>query len=1695
MSLLGLRATGGRRGHPASTSLLLLLLLLATIVPLACGPALPSPPSGASPSGLPHSAAPSSSPAPSADPPVPPDAWADLGTPALPATVATLVPLGDPARPIAPDAAFELTSTGPEPAAALAARLTVEPATELAVSPGADEAHVRLRPITPFAAGALVRFRLAAPDGTLAGSWAYELDRAPRVIAVLPGVEASEVPVTTGIEVAFDQDGVVVTAADFTFEPAVTGRVETQGRIVAFVPDALLPGTAYTVTLRAGVRRPGSAYAMQHAVSWQFETALEGSDPRADAWLQAGRATAVPGSRPMLLVARTDDEEVSPLVGGEITIHRLAGRSTALEVGDRLTATRYLFSSGRHVVVPSDALPLVLRASVTFRELDGSWLRGVRLPEKLPEGFYLVTLVAGGRPSQTVLQVTALAPYVLVSETRTLVWVNDVRRQAPLKGVRARIVDGPTLGSTDGRGTLDAATPTALLESRDDDKDRWTAPAPARARTLLLDAPDGRRAYVALDDEGYAVGQLRDGSRAHGWANPGWWSALTTDRLRYRATDTINAWGVIRARAGLAVPEAATVRLLVEEGGATVVAASVRPDARGAFATKLAVRDLPTGTYRIELLVGSTVVADTWVEIGVIRKPAYVLTATADRWAMIADTSATLRIGAAFYEGTPAAGVEVAIDVDDQRGTVVTTGSGGTVDARLSVGIPSWEDETPSQLAERELWVRASAPEEGRIEAVTGVLVFRGTRVIDATARVKGTIVTVTGDVHRAAIARLNALPSLAAALAADPRGATVAGARVRLVLEERWEVRVRTGTDYDPITKQAVPVYESRERHRRLPAVTVTTRGDGSYRARIVVTAGRSYSVTATTKDPRGRTIAEEAWVEQPAARPAEPPLGYGTVAERACPNECRVGESYAIPLVGRTPLPSGGVNRYLFLVEQGGLRRWTLATSPVHRETFRPADAPNVVVHAVWFDGRRYVVPYGSFRPTIAPAARSLRVTVTADRARYEPGASAKVRIAVTDRAGRPAAATVVVAVVDRRLLDATGGPPVGDPRVLLAAPFGDGVRLVAAGPAWPAIPTDGKGATGGGGEGFERSEFRDALLVTMVETGSDGIAEVPVALSDDLTSWRVAAGAVDGRLRGGVGTGNLQVGLPFFAEATIAPEYLAADRPAIQVRAFGPAVTAATPVTFTIASDTLPMPAATATGPAAAGVVIPLAPLSPGVHRLTITADDGRHRDTVVRSFRVIETRRTRPVLESWTVTDSLRPGGTGAGLSTFVVSDAGRGAWVPRLYDLAADAGTRGDQAIAARAAIRLLRETFGIDAAVLPPVPALDPFLWPDGGVAILPYAGRDLELTARAMLADPTAAGRSTRDWLRQVADADGSDGEEGETPERRSVALAGLAGLGENVLGPIRTRLAAGDVTPREALWLALGAVALGDEATGIAVARDLADRFGERSGVLVRLNVSGAPNEVAAATARYAALAAAIGDPSAEPALAYVREHPLTDDLAVLEELLAIRGLVARQPPVPTVLAWTVDGERTTVDLSNGRATAITVTPAQRESLVLEAVEGRLAVVGSWDASGAPVGPVTASASIGRTATPDGAIPRASLVRVRFEVSFATNAAPGSYRIVELVPSGLVPIEQGRAWDEEGGEESEPRCELPHLVDGQRLEFAVSPSREATRPPLCYLARVVTPGTYTWEPATISRADDPATWTSTAETTLTIR
>ena len=117
----------------------------------------------------------------------------------------------------------------------------------------------------------------------------------------------------TGIEITFDQDGVTDAASHVTIEPKTAGRFEQHGRVLAFVPDALKPGTIYTVTVGRGITAGPGGKPMADDFRFQFETdkagAAAGTPPFdfADILFESGTT-----SRPIISMWAETDEDTAP---------------------------------------------------------------------------------------------------------------------------------------------------------------------------------------------------------------------------------------------------------------------------------------------------------------------------------------------------------------------------------------------------------------------------------------------------------------------------------------------------------------------------------------------------------------------------------------------------------------------------------------------------------------------------------------------------------------------------------------------------------------------------------------------------------------------------------------------------------------------------------------------------------------------------------------------------------------------------------------------------------------------------------------------------------------------------------------------------------------------------------------------------------------------------------------------------------------------------------------------------------------------------------------------------------------------------------------------------------------------------------------------------------------------------------------
>ena len=1679
------RATGSRR-VPTLPALLTAIILVA-----ACAGPTPSPqgptttssgpfasPAAAAASGEP--AAPGTSARPGAPTPAPtvtpdPKAWAHLALATVPA-VATLVPTKSSRGSVAADTAFKLTSLDGRPPAELAALLVTDPPITFRVASTAGRTAI-LRPATKLRPGTLYRMSLTRPDGSTQATWAAQAASPLAVVETIPGYEATGVPVRTGIEIVFNQGG--VTAADlkkhFSIKPATAGRFEASGRSVVFVPSKpLVKGRVYTVTVRKGLPLAGTGQVLEADATVRFETAAKA---RSDVSVHLSHAflEANPREKAAFSIWIDVPEGKKAPKAIPVTVHRLPGLEAAIGAW-RTTATAPGFAQVSTVpVVPTAGLTRVVKADLKVQHIDESstWLQ---LPRRLAAGWYLVTETWAGVPRQAVLQVTDLATFSMLGTDRSAVWVNNLSTTRAVPGASVSI-DGRRLGATDERGLLVATTPKSLKLGEDE------------ASSPVLVVRHGSQS---------AFQPFGEGRYCKGCASPStddkWWQLFTSDRSRFRSTDTINAWGVVRNRDTGKVPSSVTVTMRSDAGSITdppIATARAVPNAHGTFSVSVPFKDIPVGDYRLLLTVGKEQVGELWLQVATIVKPAYRIEMTTDRHAVIDGDSVVASVEASFFEGTPVAGTEVGLSsgaVNSHR--AVTTDADGKASGPVPVRLGSSDE----QWTVTGVGAIPTLPEEARIGTWSDVAVFRATALVDASAALSGKRLDIGGKVSDVVLERFETVPP-ARLWEVDPRGAGRPAAAVEVRVIQHTPVRRQAGTRYNFITKLVEPVYDVTDRKDVVAHQTVQTGTDGTFRLALTVAGGdRSYEVFATYVDEGRRSVKATAYAENPQLRSD----GHYTRLVTADPGHEQdedpsqgtysVGEEIRVQFTGgieKTP-----VSRYFYAVTQGGLRYATVGASATFRRTFTAEAVPSVQISGVRFTGYGYEVAVSSYRARLRLDDRRLSVTVTPDKARYAPGETATVSIRTLGTNGQPVAASVHLQAIDEKLY-AIGAAEQLDPIEALYHDVGEGLIGWAASHRTPADDYgDGKGGadtTGGGGD--DRGDFRDWLIATLVTTGSDGRASVRVPLSDDLTSWHVGAVAVDAGLDAGSGTALLAVGLPFFAEASIAPEYLVADRPIIRVRGFGSDLAAGERVTFTVTSDTLPMSGLTVTADAFKAAEVPLPPLSAGTHRVRISATAGSgstlRSDTLVRTFDVVPTRTSR-FETTWAALDGPVDVKAGSGLTRITLVDAGRGRVVPILHDLAWTDGGRSDRVVAAALANRVLVEDFGLEAVTEIRETDLARF-WYDAGLAIVPWGSANLDVTALAAMAgDPRLDAGRLAPWLWEAKD------NRERARADRLLALAGLAGLGQPVLDEVREAAALHGLTIAEQINVALAALYAGDETLARSIEQDVLAKHGLRLGPWVRLD-PGADEDASLQTARLAIVAASLGDPVAASMDAWVAANPPKTTTVALERVLAARGWANRVPGSSAVAAVTVDGERQQLTIKPDDPASVVLTPAQAATARLEPVSGSVLAITSWDGALDPASLTPARGqTLERTVRPGGEIGPADTVIVTLHVNLGPDARNECWRVTDLVPSGLAPISVDSQWENQGSD-TPVFSRSPDFVDGQRVEFCVGGTEGTAE--LRYVARIVTPGTYLWEPAVLQSEIVPDQGVVTDPVTVTIK
>jgi len=605
-------------------------------------------------------------------------------------------------------------------------------------------------------------------------------------------------------------------------------------------------------------------------------------------------------------------------------------------------------------------------------------------------------------------------------------------------------------------------------------------------------------------------------------------------------------------------------------------------------------------------------------------------------------------------------------------------------------------------------------------------------------------------------------------------------------------------------------------------------------------------------------------------------------------------------------------------------------------------------------------------------------------------------------------------------------------------------------------------------GGGE--SRGDFKDVAIYKTVSTGSDGRAEVLFKVPDNITSWRIITQAISKDWFAGKNIDFVPVGLPFFVETALNKTYLAGDRLVMRVRVFG-AANISDAVQYKIESATLPLKKLEKTG--GKMIEFDLGQLTPGKHKIVISASAGGLKDSITREIQVLNSYFTKNSSQYYDVSPSLNNiMGNDKGFTELLFTSQDRGKLYSPLVSYQWSGGIRIDQLGSRYMADILLNKYFGEDRQQTDI--ELRQYQTQNGGIALLPYSSEELALSAQfadLMKGENVDVSReSLKDYFYHSLNNKKTD------LSRVVQALYGLAALDEPILVTLQNIKKNSNLTMMDKVYIALALDTIGAKEDARAYYRD---NF--KSHLVIKkpyayIDELKDKDDNVVLTALLANLAGSLRETDAEGMALYARENPPKETLVNFALLSYIKKMLPQLKSGDVSFTYKTNNKSDSKTLEKDEVFRLELNADELKNLKFEDISGRIGLVSFFNRE-ASLDEITKDASVGvarryyvnnnvTNEFNDG-----DLVKVELSSSFGARALTGLYQVTDYLPSGLravtkfnfQPIETGHCFS------------FPSMVEDQKVTFLDWNPKSTYCPNLFYYARVVTKGSYKAEPALI--------------------
>lgn len=1528
-------------------------------------------------------------------------------------------------------------------------------------------------------------------------SWSFQTQPKFSLTSILPGDKKTNVPVNTGIEFVFNQDGYQDPTKFISIDPKIDWRIEKHSNTFSIVPqNPLQNNTIYTVTLRKGLSLEKRFDPLEADTVFTFQTEEYKSNTPRPYLTLSKNLVQISTQEPAAVNAYTSNWTDNTTI--QTKIFKFGSSSEFINSRKKIddSSSYWYRYSDSELLINTSNLSKISDVNLKLESLGNATF--LKLPEALPSGYYLVQFWYNDskQVQQLWLQSTDVSAYTAVGRRQTLVWANDVTTGLPVSQATISLADSSVTHQTSDNGVSVFETPTSLFN---------------KSVHYLTVSSDKGQLLLPIDS-------LSDQTSSSDKSQDDYWSYIYHERSMYKPGDILNFWGVVKERLNGQTPS--NVQITITTGyqsygsdkNPSQVSLKVSPQNDGSFIGSIPLKNIAKGYYQVNVSIDDFVVKSSGFSITEYEKPELKIEVTSDKTAIFTDEKVEFVAKVSFYDGTPAKNIPLDIyQPTNQQTTQVKTDNNGIIKVTYTPVYKNDDNNYYSLYPRYEsITVKSALVNNDNLEGYGSVLVYGEKLSLTPTSRQEGNQAYLSAIVNQVVLENLNQKKS------SVTKGNPVPSQEVSLVITKTWWEKVENGTYYDFIEKVTRKTYQYNQHQEKFADTKLKTDQDGKINYQFEMELDKSYKVALSLKDRDGHFVNtnEYFYYYQGSQKNTDDQYSNPRFVLDQKDNKFSLGNKVGLSIKYKDlDYPDNSQNKFLYILSQNGRQDFFVEDFPKFSFEFSPKNIPNVYASAIIFTGKYYQTTtpdsnnddyyywqsnndtyFNSLFIDYNSDDSKLDLLITSDKDKYTPGQTAKVSVNVK-KGDQPVAGAQVNLVLVDQAMEAIGG--VVKPSILsqLYSTISNQIyyNYYSHKPISYQPPTAEKG--GGGGD--SRELFKDTPYFGQARTDDNGVANFEFQLPDNITTWLIYSQALSAKLDAGQSESTMISTKDFFVTSNYPSEYLSTDTAFVSANGFGKVVASDQTISYNVKvlKNNQEISNQSGQGKSSSDTQFSLPKNMAGDFKVEVKGTLNNLTDGLVLPFKVIDSRlnvlsNQKIELSKGQSTKSLLlPGLKETETVKLVISDIGYGRYFHQLADFCYNSSNRLEKNLAKYKANKILNDWFDQDYCPML-ITDYSKYQNQDGGLSQVVWGGSILETTVWSVFIDPTLFDKS-----QLVSYFETQLNRSNITSTEKIYSLWGLTLIGKPKISTLYS-LSKTALSYQDQVLIGIALANAGDIENSRQIYQDIISNYVYTNKPYYRIETS--TNDYIKDTS-LALLLGSLVDKSFDPGYYLYLSHfsNQAQDLVLdLGQIAYIESEISTLPQEDSQVVINSLGTKQTINLSKGRSKIVTLSGDKAKSTSISITSGKAEINSLYSLSPNLFSQVKKDdrLSLYRQYTPvdssNEAIRPGSIVAVRLDFDLTSQAPYDCYTITDHLPSGLTPISNPSLYGlTEHGWTSEVSRNVMQYSFCNNDYWRVNGDKS-----IVYYARASAIGTYTAEPAILQSKLDLSIIQSTSTSSLTV-